>query len=172
MLPSTVQHPSAALPQVFGVPPRWTNVPLMAHLKARLNPTLSALFTSQVPLTAQFTPMPEIRAHLNAPFIQWTRQQTVPSTLEKLMAAHIVPSTTQGRRQTARYTRQGLRILTATKTAPCLVKVARPSLPMTAHFTTQGFKLASVPQNQIPRMKRWKQGTIKLGTKQGETQAA
>lgn len=169
VLPSTVQHPSAALPQVFAVPPRWTSVQLTAQPNPTLNPTPSALFTSQVPLTAQFTPTQEIRAHLNAPFIRWTRQQTAPSTLQRLMAARIVPSTTRGRRQTAPYTPQGLR---AVKTAPCIVKVVRPSLPTTAHFTPQGFKSASVPQNQTPRTTRWKQGTIKLGTRQGEMQAA
>lgn len=172
MLPLTVQHPSAALPQVFAVPPCWTSVQLMAQLKPTMNPTLSALFTSQVPLTAQFTPTQEIRAHLNAPFIQWTRQQTAPSTLQRLMAARIVPSTTQGRHQTVQYTLQGLRILTATKTIPCVVKVVRRSLTTIAHFTPQGFKLASAPQNQTPRMKKWKQGTTNLGTRQGEMQAA
>lgn len=125
VLPSTVQHPSAALPQVSVVLHHWTSVQLMAQLKPTMNPTLSALFTSQVPLTAQLTPMQEIRAHLNAPFIQWTRQPTAPFTLQRLMRALIVPSTTQRRRQTARYTLQGLRIVIAAKTAPCMVMVVR-----------------------------------------------
>lgn len=154
MLLSTVQHPSAALPQVFAVPPHWTNVQLMAQLKLTLNPTLSALFISQVPLTAQMTPTQEIRAHLNAPFIRWTRQQTALSTLQRSMAALIVPSTTQGTHQTVQYTLQGLKMLTAAKTAPCVMKVVKRSLSTIAHFTPQGFKSASVPQYQTPMMKR------------------
>lgn len=70
VLPSIVQHPSAALPQVFAVPHHWTSVQLMVQLKPTMNPTLSALFTFQVPLTAQFTPTQEIRAPLNALYIQ------------------------------------------------------------------------------------------------------
>lgn len=171
VLPSTVQPPSAALPQAFAVPPLWTSVQLMAQLRPTVNPTSSAQFTSQVPMTARFTPPLETRAPPNAPFIQRRRPQTVPSTQQRLKTAPTVPSTTQGRRRTALCTRRGLTTPTATKTAPCMVKVVRRSLPRTVHFTPQGSRLASVPQNRT-RMKRWKQGTINLASRRGETRAA
>lgn len=179
LLHSSVRHPSAALPQVSAVPPLWTSVqtkhtPPTAQPTPRPNPSPSARFTPQVPSTAPFIPLQESRAPLNAPFTQTerTRQQPAPSTLQRLTAAHTVPSTPQGRLQTAPCIPQGLTMATAIMTVPCMGKGPSQNHPQTAHFTSQGFKSASAPQNQTPRRRRPKQGTIGLGSRQGETQAA
>lgn len=175
-LPS-VRHLSAASPQVSAVPPLWTTVqtkhtPPMAQQTPKMNPSLSARFTPQVPSTAPFTPLQETRALLNVPFTQTkqTQQQTAPSTLQGLTTAQTVPFTPQGRLQTAPCIPQGHRMAKATMTVPCMGKGPSQNHPQTAHFTPQGFKSASAHQNRTPRRRRPKQGTI--GSKQGETRAA
>ncbi len=74
--------------------------------------------------------------------------------------------------QTAPCIPQGLRVAKDIMTVPCMGKGPSQNHPQTAHFTPQGFKSASVPQSRTPRMRRPKQGTIGLESRQGETQVA
>lgn len=179
LLHSSARHPSAASPQVSAVPPLWTSVqtkhtPPTAQLTPKPNPSLSARFTPQVPSTAPSTPLQETRAPPNALFTrtEQTQQQTAPSTLQGPTAAQTVPFTPQGSLQTAPCIPQGLRMAKAIMTVPCMGKGLSQNPPQTAHFTPQGFKSASAPQNQTRGRRRPKQGTIGLGSRQGETRAA
>lgn len=178
LLHSSARHPLAALPQVSAVPPLWTSVQTKhtptAQLTPKQNHSLSAHYIPQVPLIAQFIPLQETRAPLNAPFTQrkQTRQQTAPSMLQGPTEAQTVTFTLQGRLQTAPCIPQGLRMAKATMTVPCMGRGPSQNHPKTAHFTPQGFKSASVPQNQTPRMRRLKQGTIGLASIQVETREA
>lgn len=139
----------------------------MAQLTLKPNPSLSAQFIPQVSLTAPFTLLQETTALLNAPFTQTEPMlwQTAPSTQRVVKTAQTVLSTPQGSLRTAPSIPQGL----ATMLAPCMGKGPSQSPPQTAHFTPQGFKSVSVPQNQTPKRRRVRQGTIGLGTRQEET---
>lgn len=175
---SSVRHPSAALPQVSAAPPLWTSVqtkhtPPTAQPTRKPNPSPSAQFTPQVPPTAPYTRLQETRVPLNSLFTQReeTRQKTVPSTLQELTAAQSVLYTSQGRLQTAPCIPQGLKLVKAIMTVPCMGKGSRQKRPQTAHFTPQRFKSASAPQSQTHRRRRLKQGTIGLGIRWRETRA-
>lgn len=174
----SVRHPSAALPQASAVPPLWTSVqtkhtPPTVQLTSTRKTSPSAQFTPQVSSTVLPTPLQESRAPLNAPFTQTkqTPQQTAPSTLWRITAAHSVLSTPQGRLQTVPCIQQRLTMATAIKTVPYTGKGTSQNHPQTAHFTPQGFKSALVLRNQKPRRRRPKQGTVRMGEEE-ETLAA
>lgn len=172
-----VQHHSAAWLQVSAVPPLWISVqskhtPPTVRPKLKSNPSRSAQFIPQVPLTALFTPLQESRAALIALFTMMgqTPQQTARFTQQGLTTAQTVLFRPQGTLRTAPCMPLEGKVVLAIMIAPCMGRGRSKNHLQTARFTPQGFKLASVLQNQKPRKRRLR--LVITGTWQEETWAA